>query len=334
MSLTTSVDERVPVLIVGGGGAGLTASMLLAAQGVEHLLVSARPTHVGPAEGARAQPAGDGGARRRRRRRGDRRSAARPPSRWRPRRSTPGFAGPDADYGRRLAKLESWGAGGADESWRAASAVAAAQPPADPPRAAAEGPRRGALAGSHPLQPRARRARAGRRGRPRDGPRQRLGRGVPGAQRVPARRRRRAAGRRPRRRGVRGPRRDHAEATLHVTADFSPLAKDPDVLIRWIFSPQAGVLVVMVPMGPERWGPDSEEWVIHLNYPVDDTGAVRRAGRGRRPRGARASATYRWRSTRSRAGRWRRCSRRRSRSGECSCSATRRTATRPPAASG
>jgi 2,4-dichlorophenol 6-monooxygenase len=27
----------------------------------------------------------------------------------------------------------------------------------------------------------------------------------------------------------------------------------------------------MVPMGPERWGPDSEEWVIHLNYPVDCT---------------------------------------------------------------
>ena len=58
-------------------------------------------------------------------------------------------------------------------------------------------------------------------------------------------------------------------ATLHVSADFSPWAKDPDVLIRWIYSPQAGVLVVMVPMGPERWGPDSEEWVIHLNYPVD-----------------------------------------------------------------
>jgi 2,4-dichlorophenol 6-monooxygenase len=55
-----------------------------------------------------------------------------------------------------------------------------------------------------------------------------------------------------------------------VSADFSPWARDPDVLIRWIFSPQAGVLVVMVPMGPERWGPASEEWVIHLNYPVDD----------------------------------------------------------------
>ena len=59
-------------------------------------------------------------------------------------------------------------------------------------------------------------------------------------------------------------------ATLHVSADFSPWARDPDVLIRWIFSPQAGVLVVMVPMGPDRWGPDSEEWVIHLNYPAGD----------------------------------------------------------------
>ena len=59
-------------------------------------------------------------------------------------------------------------------------------------------------------------------------------------------------------------------ATLHVSADFSPWARDPDVLIRWIYSPQAGVLVVMVPMGPQRWGPQSEEWVIHLNYPVGD----------------------------------------------------------------
>ena len=58
-------------------------------------------------------------------------------------------------------------------------------------------------------------------------------------------------------------------ATLHVSADFSRWARDRDVLIRWIYSPQAGVLVVMVPMGPERWGPESEEWVIHLNYPVD-----------------------------------------------------------------
>ena len=61
-------------------------------------------------------------------------------------------------------------------------------------------------------------------------------------------------------------------ATLHVSADFSPWAPDPDVLIRLIFSPQAGVLVVMVPMGPQRWGPAFEEWVVHLNYPVGDPG--------------------------------------------------------------
>src|SRR6516162_10317335 len=43
MEQTTGIDEEVPVLVVGGGGAGLTASMLLARQGVEHLVVSARP---------------------------------------------------------------------------------------------------------------------------------------------------------------------------------------------------------------------------------------------------------------------------------------------------
>ena len=32
-----------------------------------------------------------------------------------------GFAGPGSDHGRRLARLECRGAGGADDSWRAAS---------------------------------------------------------------------------------------------------------------------------------------------------------------------------------------------------------------------
>ena len=38
-----SVANEAPVLIVGGGGAGLTASMLLSTLGINHILVSALP---------------------------------------------------------------------------------------------------------------------------------------------------------------------------------------------------------------------------------------------------------------------------------------------------
>ena len=113
--------EKVPVLIVGGGGAGLTASMLLAGQGIETILISSLPAtsalpkahvlnqrameileDVGVADAiaARGTPA-------------ENMSAT---------AFYAGFAGPDHEYGRRLAKLECWGAGGEDEHWRAASA--------------------------------------------------------------------------------------------------------------------------------------------------------------------------------------------------------------------
>ncbi len=120
MKLAAGVDEQVPVLIVGGGGAGLTASMLLAGQGVEHLLVSARP-HTSDLPKAHVlnqramEVLEDAGV-----------------AEAIAERSTPaaqmaatayyaGLAGPDPDYGRRLARLECWGAGGADQHWSAAS---------------------------------------------------------------------------------------------------------------------------------------------------------------------------------------------------------------------
>jgi 2,4-dichlorophenol 6-monooxygenase len=114
-------NEQTPVLIVGGGGAGLTASMLLAGLGVEHLLISARSrtsdlpkAHVlnqrameiledveaAPAIVRRGTPAANMAAT----------------------AFYAGFAGPTDEYGRKLARLECWGAAGADENWRSASA--------------------------------------------------------------------------------------------------------------------------------------------------------------------------------------------------------------------
>src|SRR5512138_3508906 len=104
-------EEEVPVLIVGGGGAGLTASMLLARQGVEHLLISARPgtselpkAHVLNQRAMEiledcgvAQEIADRGT---------------PASQMSATAYYAGFAGSDPDSGRRIAKVESWGGGG------------------------------------------------------------------------------------------------------------------------------------------------------------------------------------------------------------------------------
>ncbi len=269
MHVTAGVEEEVPVLIVGGGGAGLTASMLLARLGVEHLLVSARPitsdlpkAHVLNQRAMEVlEDVGVAGAIAER---------GTPPEQMAATAFYAGFAGPDPDYGRRLARLESWGAAGADENWRGASPWLQQNLPQirlEPLlKARAEELSPGRIRFGHELL-----------GLEQDGD------GVRAAVRD------NASGREYVVRcryllGADGGRRVASligveyeglgvitqTATLHVSADFSALAKDPDVLIRWIYSPQAGVLVVMVPMGPERWGPASEEWVIHLNYPVDD----------------------------------------------------------------
>ncbi len=267
MGFTATADETVPVLIVGGGGAGLTASMLLARQGVEHLLVSARPgtsdlpkAHVLNQRSMEVlEDAGVADAIAER---------STPAEQMAATAFYAGFAGPDADYGRRLARLESWGAGGNDEFWGAASPWRQLNLPQirlEPlMKARAEELSPGRIRFNHELVALEQdedgvlaTIRDNGSGREyavacdyligADGGRlvaRLIGVGYDGLGVVTQ------------------------TATLHVSADFSRWAKDPDVLIRWIYSPQAGVLVVMVPMGPTRWGPESEEWVIHLNYPV------------------------------------------------------------------
>ena len=269
MQLSADVDEEVPVLIVGGGGAGLTASMLLARQGVRHLLVSSRPvTSDLPKAHVLNQRAmevlEDAGV------------AAAIEQRSSPAASMAatayyaGFTGPDPALGRRLARLECWGAGGADENWRAASAWRQLNLPQirlEPLlKERAEELSPGAIRFGHELMG-LEQDDDGVRATIRD---KATGReyavacqylvGADGGRTVA---------------GLIGVSYEGLgvvtqTATLHVTADLSAWAPDPDVLIRWIFSPQAGTMVVLVPMGPENWGPRSEEWVIHLNYPVDD----------------------------------------------------------------
>jgi 2,4-dichlorophenol 6-monooxygenase len=260
--------ETTEVLIVGGGGAGLTASMLLSKLGVDHLLVSALPTtsilpkaHVlnqrtmeilddlGVADSIaeRSTPA--------------RQMAA---MGW-----YAGFAGDDPDAGRCIAKVESWGCGGNNPLWASASAFRSMNLPQirlEPilkNRADELAPGRirfhhealsldqhddGVTTQVRNLGDGTEYAVRSKYVIAADGGRtiaKLLGIELEGL-------------------GVLS-----TSATMHISADFSKWAKDPDGLIRWIWSPSVAAQAVLVPMGPEKWGPDSEEWVYHLQYAGD-----------------------------------------------------------------
>ena len=266
-SHTNTVE--VPVLIVGGGGAGLAASMLLSQLRVEHLLVSALPTtsilpkahvlnqktmeileDVGVAEEiyAKGTPAGNMRA-----------------MGW-----YAGLAGPDPDFGRRISQIESWGDGYTNLNWVAASACRSANLPQirlEPifkTRAEAMNP--GRVRFHHELLELVQDA---------DGVISRIRNlddnseysvrskyliGCDGGRTIS-----RQVGIRYDGLGVIA-----QSGTVHISADLSHIARDPHVLIRWIWCPAIGRMAVLVPMGPTRWGPDSEEWVFHLAYQGDE----------------------------------------------------------------
>jgi 2,4-dichlorophenol 6-monooxygenase len=266
-------EIQTPVLIVGGGGAGLTASMLLSTLGVESLLVSALPTtsvlpkaHVlnqhtmeilrdlGIADRVYAKST--------------------PPEQMAATAWYAGFAGDDPDCGRELARLEAWGAGGRNPAWVSASPCLSANLPQirlEPIlKERAEELEPGRVRFGHELVDFAQDA---------DGVRAEVrGRAANERYRVRARYLLACDGGRTvgPKLGValEGQRNVASEVSIHMSADLSRWARDPEVLIRWIWLPDTGQLAVLVPMGPERWGPHSEEWVFHLNYPADDPRAL------------------------------------------------------------
>jgi 2,4-dichlorophenol 6-monooxygenase len=268
-------DVETQVLIVGGGGAGLTASMLLSTLGVQSLLVSRLPeTSVLPKAHVLNQRCmeifDEVGVAEAIYRRGT------PAHQMRRTAWYAGLAGPHDGYGRRIGAIESWGAGYEDPMYVEASAYRTANLPQirlEPLlRARAETLDPGGLRFHHELVAvvdhgdgvtatirnldddteytvRARYLIAADGGRT-------VGRCLGIA--------------------MSGQRAMMRMVSVHLSADLSAWAADDDVLIRWMVNPDSGgsfASGVLVPMGPDRWGPASEEWVFHQQYSLDDSDA-------------------------------------------------------------
>ena len=266
-------NVQVPVLIVGGGGAGLTASMLLSKLGVESLLVSALPTtSILPKAHVLNQRAmeilTDAGVAAEIYRRGT------PAENMRHTAYYAGLAGPDPVYGRQVGRLEAWGAGGLDGDWASASPCRQANLPQirlEPIlKRGAEALAPGGVRFHHELVDFAQDAE-GVTATVLD--KDSGGRYVVRARYLLACDGGRTVGPRL---GVEleGPRDMFRVVSVYMSADLSRFARDPDVLIRWLWLPDLGLMGTLVPMGPDHWGPESEEWVFHLNYENQDTRAL------------------------------------------------------------
>lgn len=261
-------DVEVPVLIVGGGGAGLTASMLLSGLGVDTLLVSSLPTtSILPKAHILNQRAmeimSDAGT-------ADKiYEIGTPFENFSYTAVYAGFKGSE-HAGKRLAKIECWGNGGRDTEWAAASPLLSTNLPQirlEPIlRARAEELAPGQVRFNHELISFAQNdsvVTAVIHDKDNDteySVRSRYMVACDGGRTVG------------RMLGVEmvGLRRVASQVSIHLSADFSQLAVDDDVLIRWHYIPEIGAMIVMVPMGPGAWGTKSKEWVVHLNYPYGD----------------------------------------------------------------
>jgi 2,4-dichlorophenol 6-monooxygenase len=265
-------SENVPVLIVGGGGAGLTASLLLSSLGVESLLVSRF-------EGTSNLPKAHLLSQRTMEIFTDAGVADAVYDRSAPNDTIAkiawysGFAGPQDDRSRLVVSTDAWGAGNTDPDYLGASGCTATNLP------------------QIRLEPILR-----QHAETRPEASVRFGHELVGLDQngdgVTATVVDHATSRRYRVRadyvlGADGGRtvgdlagintqvlnRWRKLVSLHVSADLSRYL-DTDAVIYWVFNPEFPARLdfgsAMVPIGPDHWGRRSEEWMMATSFPVDD----------------------------------------------------------------
>ena len=269
------MSAEVPVLIVGGGGAGLSASMLLSTYGVESLLVSALPTtSVLPKAHVLGQrtmeiftEVGIAGEIYRR---------GTPQENLRRTGFYAGVRGPNPNAGREIGTLEIWGGGYRDPEYVDASPCPTTNLPQirlEPVlKAHAEKLNPGGVRFGHELVA-LEQDDTGVRATVRD-------RAGGDEYEVRARYVIAADGGRTVGRLVgielNGQRRILDMVSVHMTADLSGVLTDDSVLLRWLANPDFGGTFaggVLCPMGPDHWGTRSEEWVFHIGFPHGDPDA-------------------------------------------------------------
>ncbi|WP_370178806.1 FAD-dependent oxidoreductase [Rhodococcus wratislaviensis] len=269
-------EMHIPVLIVGGGGAGLTASMLLSTYGVDSLLISRSPhtsrlpkahvlnqrtmeifTEVGVADAIYERGT--------------------PPENMKATAWYAGLSGDHANYGRELGRLEVWGGGYTDPDYIAASACRTTNLPQirlEPVlKEHAELLGRSEIRFNHELLSLEQDGEGvtarilDRASEEEYSVRADYLLGADGGHVVGA-----AVGIE-----MSGPRDIMKLVSVHMGADLSQWLGDDEVLIRWLVNPNFGgswASGILVPMGPDHWGPKSEEWVFHMQYATDDLDAM------------------------------------------------------------
>lgn len=267
--------KEVPILIVGGGCAGLSTSMLLSSYGVDSLLVSALPsTSTLPKAHVLGQRTmeifAELGVADEIRRRGT------PPENMVHTGFYAGVTGTHRHAGREIGKVELWGAGYRDPEYVDASPCPTANLPQlrlEPIlKERAEQLQPGGVCFNHELVALEQDA---------DGVlstvldrstgehyqvRSRYLIGADGGRTVGTLV------------GVdyQGERNILDMVTVHMSADLSEVLEDDSVLLRWLTNPTFGGTFmggVLNPMGPEHWGTRSEEWVFSIGYPSGDPDA-------------------------------------------------------------